>query len=53
MSMTVFEGKNRTIIRKLDFPFGDAILDMDQQLLAVERQWVYILDGDHYYLPKN
>ena len=47
------EGDDCTIFRKSDFIFGDATLDIDQQLLAREGQWIYILDEKRYYLPKN
>jgi len=50
ISTAIFEGENQTILRKPDFLFGDAVLDTDQQLLAREGQWFYILKGDHYYL---
>ena len=31
--------------------FGDTALDNDHQLLAEERQWIFKLDGEKYYLP--
>ena len=37
-STAMFEGENRTILRKPDFFFGDAAPDIDQQLLAREGQ---------------
>ena len=53
MSTVVFERENCTILLKPDFLFGDAAPDTDQQLLARERQWVYTLNGDRYYLPES
>jgi len=53
ISKAMFEGENKTIFRKSDFIFGDVAPDTDQQLLAGEGQWVYILDREWYYLPES
>ena len=50
MLIVAFDEENRTILRNSDILFGDAALDIDQQLLAGKRQYVYTLNGDCYCL---
>ena len=53
ISTATLEGEDQMIYWKSEFIFGDAAPDADQQLVIGEGQWVYILDGDRYYLPES
>ena len=53
ISTATLEGEDRTIYQILEFIFGEAVSDTDQQLLAGKRQWVYTLNGDRYYLSES
>ena len=47
------EDHNRMVYKKLDFMFEDATLDIDQQLLTEEGQWIFTIKDEKYYLPSS
>jgi len=44
---------DQKIYQKPDFMFGDAAPDTNHQLLAMEGQWIFNLDGEKYYLSSS
>lgn len=51
MTNAPFEGKNRKLIDKPDFLFGDSFQTSNESLYDEEYKWLRLIRGHHMFLP--